>query len=109
MAPGQRSLQVTEIISVDSSTATPPPRSNFVSLHDRSVPEVSIQEMGTVKWYSAAKGFGFIVRDGGGKDAFVHASALQRAGITRLAEGQRVSIGIVEGRRGPEAGSIELA
>jgi cold shock protein len=110
VAPGQRSLQVTEIISVDSKTATPPPGSNFGSPHDdRSASEASVQEMGTVKWYSGAKGFGFIVRDGGGKDAFVHASVLQRAGITRLAEGQRVYIGIIEGRRGPEAGSIQLA
>ena len=45
--------------------------------------------MGTVKWYNAAKGFGFIVRDGGGKDVFVHVSALQRAGIRGLSEGQR--------------------
>jgi CspA family cold shock protein len=65
--------------------------------------------MGTVKWYSAIKGFGFIARDGGGKDVFVHASALARAGITGLNEGQRVYVGIAEGRKGPEAASIHLA
>jgi cold shock CspA family protein len=59
--------------------------------------------MRTVKWYNVAKGFGFIVLDGGGNDVFVHASALQRAGIMGLSEGQRVFVGVAQGQRGPEA------
>jgi CspA family cold shock protein len=110
VALGQRGPQVTEVISVDSSTAAParPPRKSLRSPSDRQPLEESVQEMGTVKWYNAAKGFGFIVRDGGGKDVFVHVSALQRAGIMDLSEGQRVFVGIAEGRKGPEAASIQV-
>ena len=111
VAPGERSLQVTEIISVDSSTAAPSrsPRANIRSPLDRAASEASVQETGTVKWYNPAKGFGFIVRDSGGKDVFVHTSALQRAGIMGLNEGERVVVEIIEGRKGPEAASVRLA
>jgi CspA family cold shock protein len=110
VALGQRGPQVTEVISVDSSTAAPPlPRKSSRLPLDRQALEASVQETGTVKWYNAAKGFGFIVRDAGGKDVFVHASALERAGITGLSEGQRVFMSVAEGRKGPEATSIQVA
>ena len=115
IAPGQRGPQVTEVLNVDSSTAAParPPRSGprpggGGGGYDQPL-VASSQEQGTVKWYNATKGFGFIVRDGGGKDVFVHASALQRAGLTSLNEGQRVVVDIAEGRKGPEAVGIQLA
>jgi cold shock protein len=109
LTPGQRGPQVTEIISVDRSTAVPPSgRASLRSPDDRSVAEASVDETGTVKWYSSVKGFGFIVRDRGGKDIFVHASVLQRAGLINLSEGQRVVVGVIEGRKGPEAASIQL-
>jgi CspA family cold shock protein len=108
-APAQRGPQVTEIISVDNSTAAPrSSRKSFRSPSDQPS-EASVHEMGTVKWYNAAKGFGFIAMDGSGKDVFVHASVLERAGITGLNEGQRVFVGVGEGRKGPEAASIEVA
>jgi len=69
----------------------------------------AVEEVGTVKWFNAQKGFGFIVREGGGKDAFVHASVLERSGIGTLTEGQRVLIDIAEGRKGPEAVRVRLA
>ncbi len=54
---------------------------------------------GTVKFYNTQKGFGFIQPDGGGKDVFVHATALERAGIHSLSEGQKVAFDTQEDRR----------
>lgn len=54
---------------------------------------------GTVKFYNVAKGYGFIQPDDGGKDVFVHASALERAGIRNLVEGQKVSFNVEADRR----------
>jgi hypothetical protein len=68
------------------STPARSPRERWASFKppsDRRPLEASVQEMGTVKWYDAMKGFGFIVRDSGGRDVFVHSSALQ-PGITGL-------------------------
>ena len=62
-----------------------------------------------VKWFNVEKGFGFIARDGGGKDVFVHISAVERSGLTGLGEGQRVVAEIVEGRKGLEAARVRLA
>jgi cold shock CspA family protein len=68
----------------------------------------AVEESGTVKWYNTVKGFGFIASDRGGKDIFVHASALDRAGIGSLTEGQRVAVDVIEGRKGPEAAGLRL-
>lgn len=58
---------------------------------------------GTVKWFNSAKGFGFIQPDDGSKDAFVHISAVERAGLSLLHEGQRVSFELQSGRNGKQS------
>jgi len=64
---------------------------------------------GTVKWFNAERGYGFIARDGGGEDVFVHASALEKSGLTGLAQGQPVIVDVVEGRKGLEATRVRPA
>ena len=61
---------------------------------------------GTVKWFNATKGYGFIHPDDGGKDVFVHISAVQSAGLKGLAEGQKVSFGVTN-ERGEQATYVE--
>jgi cold shock protein len=71
----------------------------------------SIMATGTVKWYNETKGYGFIQPDNGGKDVFVHATALERAGLRGLVEGQKVSYDVEADRRtGKEsAGNLKTA
>ncbi|RDI62422.1 cold-shock protein [Microvirga subterranea] len=126
VGPGQKGAQVNEIVSVDTSTAEPergrrprpeggggapfgsrPPRSSGPG-QSRPIDAVP-DTLGTVKWYNETKGFGFIAVDGEPKDLFVHVSVLERAGISRLDQGQTVRVAIVDGRKGREAGAIELA
>jgi len=65
---------------------------------------------GTVKFFNNAKGFGFIVQDAGGKDAFVHISAVEQAGLSALDEGQKVTYELQAGRDGRESAvNIALA
>ena len=63
---------------------------------------------GTVKWFNATKGFGFIQPDGGGKDVFVHISAVERAGLSSLNEGAKVSYDIVSDRGKESAGNLKV-
>ena len=65
---------------------------------------------GTVKWFNTTKGFGFIATETGGKDIFVHISAVERAGLTGLSDNQKVTYDVQAGRDGREAAeNIQLA
>ncbi len=61
---------------------------------------------GTVKWFNEAKGYGFITPDDGGKDVFVHFSAIQGSGFKTLAEGQKVRFEVRQGPKGPQAENV---
>ena len=63
---------------------------------------------GTVKWFNAEKGFGFIEQDGGGPDVFAHYSAIATQGYRELKEGQAVSFEVTQGAKGPQATSVTL-
>ncbi len=64
---------------------------------------------GTVKWFNESKGYGFITPQDGGKDVFVHHSAIQGGGFKTLTEGQKVTFEIEKGPKGPAAAKVQLA
>ncbi len=64
---------------------------------------------GTVKWFNAEKGFGFIAQDGGGPDVFAHYSAINSSGFRELQEGQVVTFDVTQGQKGPQAENITPA
>ena len=110
---GQKGRQVDQVLSLDESTAGPaaPQREAFGGKPARpreprrSVDLSSaVETTGIVKWYNPDKGFGFVSPQNGGKDVFVHATALERAGLSTLQEGQKVRMQVVQGAKGAEVG-----
>jgi len=103
---GSRGAQVVRVIEVDSTSAIErperPPR--------RPIPDAStaIDLTGKVKWFDGARGFGFVASDDFGRDVFVHSSILGAAGVSSLAEGQLISMRVVETPKGREAIAIIL-
>jgi CspA family cold shock protein len=118
---GQKGKQITHVLEVDESTATPetrrPPRAGGFGgggggggRPQRAAPDPStaVDLSGTVKWFNGEKGFGFVTVSDGGKDVFLHISVLERAQLSQLPEGQRVSMRVVDTPKGREAISIAL-
>ncbi len=101
---GQKGPQVTEVLEVGGGDPTPPRAS--ASAWPAGPSSAAEEVRGTVKWYSAEKGFGFVTPEGGGRDVFVHATALERSGVPPLVEGQAVVLRVVQGRKGPEAETV---
>jgi CspA family cold shock protein len=64
---------------------------------------------GTVKWFNADKGFGFIAQDGGGEAVFVHFSAIQSSGYKSLDENQKVEFDLAQGPKGPQAENVRVS
>ena len=88
VADGERGRQVTELLSVEAEDET-------------------AETPGTVKWFRADKGFGFI-KLGDEKEIYVHVAALRRSGLAELLEGQKVKVDIAPGKKGPEARYIKI-
>jgi cold shock protein len=113
---GPKGRAATQVLELDASAAAPrppregrPPRRDFDDGGGSAGAGGPTEQLdGVVKWYDPARGFGFILPSDGGKDVFVHVTALRRAGIDDLQPGQNVRMEVAEARRGREAASIQL-
>jgi cold shock protein len=111
---GQKGRQVTEILQINEPAGPPvggggqPNAPESQSRGRIEGDRDGIRVLGLVKTWNADRGFGFVAVPGQSKDVFVHVSTLARIGVSELQPGQRVTVQIVSGRKGPEAGSIEL-
>ncbi|HTC18675.1 MAG TPA: cold shock domain-containing protein [Stellaceae bacterium] len=101
---GAKGPLVVNVLNIDNSTAVAS-AGGGPGARPRG-PAQSMQ--GAVKWFESEKGYGFISPEGGGKDIFVHITALRRSGLEALEPGQRVQVDVVEGRKGLEAERISL-
>ena len=109
---GAKGAQVTRVLEVDATGVVErPSRPSSDGLRPRRVapdPSTAVSVTGKVKWFDDAKGFGFVASEDGGKDVFVHISVLGHAGISHLAEGQQVTMRVVDTPKGREAISLSL-
>jgi CspA family cold shock protein len=109
---GAKGAQVTRVLEVDTAGVVErPQRPSSDGIRPRRVapdPSTAVSVTGKVKWFDDAKGFGFVASEDGGKDVFVHISILGPAGISHLAEGQQVTMRVVDTPKGREAISLSL-
>ncbi|HUC71521.1 MAG TPA: cold shock domain-containing protein [Stellaceae bacterium] len=105
VSAGAKGPLVTSVLNVDNRTATGPPTGGGF---DRRIAGTSTTVEGAVKWFEPEKGYGFISLDGGGKDVFIHITALRRSGVAALDAGQRVRVEVVDGKKGQEAERVTL-
>ena len=112
VGPGPKGHQVTAVVAVDANTDTVPPitRSSPRASSGRARIDAAtaVAVEGTVKWFNADKGFGFVACEDGEKDVFVHISIVERAGLRTLREAQRVAMKVVRTQKGREAVSLAL-
>ncbi len=83
-------------------------RVGFVARHHYYAAKGFVMSVGTVKWFNSTKGFGFIQPDDGGQDVFVHISAVERAGMRDLREGQKISFELVQDKRSGKMSADQL-
>jgi cold shock protein len=105
VSAGAKGPLVTTVLNVDNSTAATQQSGGGM---DRGGPRSSQILEGAVKWFEPEKGYGFISPDAGGKDVFIHITALRRSGVNALDPGQRVRVEVVDGKKGLEAERITL-
>lgn len=105
---GSRGHQVAQVLEISDQIAKTPASKRSAG-QSSAATSAQLESQGTVKWYNPEKGFGFIAPDNGEKDVFVHATALTRAGLRVLEEGQKVFIECGPGKKGLEVRSIRLA
>ena len=108
---GAKGPQVSRVLTIDTSTAVERPRRLFDNGRMRRTPpdpSAGAALEGKVKWFNEVKGFGFVAVDDGGKDVFVHISALKAAGIPHLLDGQPVNMRVIDTPRGREAIAITV-
>ncbi len=108
---GPRGMQVTRVVDVDEAGAVTTGGSSFSGARDRGADrDVSsaIDLTGRVKWFDGVRGFGFVAGDDFGRDVFVHCSVLGSAGVSRLDQGQPVTMRVIETPKGREAIEISL-
>ncbi|HKW52862.1 MAG TPA: cold shock domain-containing protein [Stellaceae bacterium] len=101
---GAKGPLVVTVLNLDNSTAVPAGMGG--ASRGAARPAQTLE--GAVKWFEADKGYGFIAPDGGGKDIFIHVTALRRSGVNLVGPGQRVRVDVVDGRKGLEADKVTL-